>query len=575
VSSTQFARTVNTPFNPANSQPIGDNTIAGTRIGRYKTVSRIGDGAMGAVYAAYDPVLSRTVALKTLNLNLAPEERARFEASFLDEARAVAKLNHPNIVTVYDAGKSPHGPYIAMELLEGEELRSILARGERLSTSRAAELASRVVDALAYAHASGIVHRDIKPGNIFMASGGGKTQPKVLDFGIAQVARRPVSSTGGDTVLGSPTYMAPECVRGESVDGRSDIWSLGVTLYELLTGKTPFAGDSLNTLLQGILNDSPEPPHTLNSAVPLELSRIVARALAKRPEDRYQNAKDMADDLRRWVATNRVKRLIEESNASTSNVKVIRDDAAQRLQKRLMILGAMALAAVAVLLVMTFSAANRSEDDTASSAQSKVAQVKNILGGKPTPEPKPTSAPAVPTTAPAVVTDPALQSTAPAANIPAAATPSTAAPATDNAASTPPVPAAAAAPAAAEPTTVAAPSAPPAVAPSPDAPTAAALRAQKLERERKRAERAAAAMLAQQQRAQAATVTVQGQVLLAVSPWAEVIVDGVGRGTSPPLTSLSLSAGRHTIELRNGDAPPFVTTVQVEADNPVRIRHKF
>ncbi|MGL4573200.1 MAG: serine/threonine-protein kinase, partial [Burkholderiaceae bacterium] len=230
MASTDFARTLTSIFKPTVAEPAvaGDATIAGTRIGRYKTVSRIGDGAMGAVYAAYDPVLSRTVALKTLNLDLPPDERTRFEASFLDEARAVAKLNHPNIVTVFDAGKSPHGPYIAMELLEGEELRSLLARGERLTPNRAAEVVTRVAEALAYAHSNGIVHRDVKPGNIFMV---GKNQPKVLDFGIAQVARKPVAASGADTVLGSPTYMAPECVRGESVDGRSDIWSLGVVLY--------------------------------------------------------------------------------------------------------------------------------------------------------------------------------------------------------------------------------------------------------------------------------------------------------------------------------------------------------
>jgi eukaryotic-like serine/threonine-protein kinase len=571
VSSTQFARTVNTPFNPADSQPIGDTTIAGTRIGRYKTVSRIGDGAMGAVYAAYDPVLSRTVALKTLNLNLAPEERTRFETSFLDEARAVAKLNHPNIVTVYDAGKSPHGPYIAMELLEGEELRNILARGERLTPTRAAELCSRVADALAYAHASGIVHRDIKPGNIFMAGTGSagisKLQPKVLDFGIAQVARRPVASTSGDTVLGSPTYMAPECVRGESVDGRSDIWSLGVVLYELLTGKTPFAGDSLNTLLQGILNDAPEPPQLLNAAVPLELSRIVARALAKRPEDRYQSAKDMADALKRWVATSRVKRLIEENSPSaTMSVPVVRDDTTQRLQKRLMVLGAVALAAVGALLVMTFSSVHRTEGQ-ASTAKGPAVVAPVVKAPVPTPAAAQSAVAPTPAAPTLAAPEPVAQ------DIPAATSAVPAAPAASDATSA----AASTAPAtipAAEPTPATAEA--PKTTFTPAGPTAQQLREQreKLLRERRlAAERAAAAI--QAQRAAQANATAQGQVLIAVSPWGEVIVDGIPRGTSPPLTAIDLPAGKHTIELRNGDARPHIVNVQVEADNPVRIRHKF
>jgi serine/threonine-protein kinase len=542
LASTEFARTLTSVFKPSSTQPVGDATIAGTRIGRYKTVSRIGDGAMGAVYAAYDPVLSRTIALKTLNLNLPPEERARFETSFLDEARAVAKLNHPNIVTVYDAGKSPLGPYIAMELLEGEELRTILARGDRLSPNRAAELASRVAEALAYAHASGIVHRDIKPGNIFMVGASGaassKFQPKVLDFGIAQVSRKPVTASGADTVLGSPAYMAPECVRGESVDGRSDIWSLGVVLYELLTGRTPFAGESLQHLLQAILNDAPQPPHALNSAVPLELSRITARALAKRPEDRYQSAKEMADDLKRWIAASRVKRLIEES-AATSPTQAIR--VAKAGNKRLVLLGAMVLAAVAVLLVTTFSP--RKDDVPVAAA----------APAKASPSPVPATA------APPVIAAAATPASLP--TVVAGAAPVTAPPVVE----VPPPPAVSAAAAA-----PAAQAQPPAVAGSP----APLTRAQRAERDRALAAERAAAIRAQRAAAQAAPATT-GQVTLAISPWGEVFVDGASRGTSPPLTALNLPVGKHTIEVRNGDAPPHVISVQVEADNPVRVRHKF
>jgi eukaryotic-like serine/threonine-protein kinase len=531
LASTEFARTLTSVFKPSSTQPVGDTTIAGTRIGRYKTVSRIGDGAMGAVYAAYDPVLSRTIALKTLNLTLPPDERARFEASFLDEARAVAKLNHPNIVTVYDAGKSPQGPYIAMELLEGEELRSVLARGDRLSTSRAAELVSRVADALSYAHSNGIVHRDIKPGNIFMAGTGGKTQPKVLDFGIAQVSRKPVTASSADTVLGSPAYMAPECVRGESVDGRSDIWSLGVVLYELLTGRTPFAAESLQALLQSILSDAPQPPHVLNTAVPLELSRITARALAKRPEDRYQSAKELSDELKRWIAASRVKRLIEEAGSATAPVKTT---GASVGGKRLMLLGALALAAVAVLLITTFSNAFKNESTLANAAL----------------KPAPVVAPPVPAVAAAPSPAPVVAPSAAPVEATAAA-PTTA-------------------PVAAE---QAAPTAPVAASPKLEAQTLT--RAQREQRDRQLAEQRAATVRAQRAAAQTAAPAATGQVALAISPWGEVFVNGASKGTSPPLTSLNLTVGKHTIEVRNGDAPPYVTTVQVEADNPVRVRHKF
>jgi serine/threonine-protein kinase len=515
LASTDFARTLTSIFKPTVAEPVvGDATIAGTRIGRYKTVSRIGDGAMGAVYAAYDPVLSRTVALKTLNLDLPPDERTRFEASFLDEARAVAKLNHPNIVTVFDAGKSPQGPYIAMELLEGEELRSVLARGDRLTPNRAAEVTSRVAEALAYAHSNGIVHRDVKPGNIFMV---GKNQPKVLDFGIAQVSRKPVSASGADTVLGSPTYMAPECVRGESVDGRSDIWSLGVVLYELLTGRPPFAGETLQQLLHAILSDAPLPPHVLNPAVPLELARISARALAKRPEDRYQSAKEMSDDLKRWIAAGRVKRLIEESGSSTAPVAT----SGSGKKNKLLVQGVLAAAlllAVGVLLYQQFGSSRSAEPEIAAPAQA----VKPVVAA-PSPPPVVVAAPVV--EAPPVVTAPE--------------------------------PAPPQAPAAPEP-----------------AQAARTQKIEKAERDRKLAAERAAAVLAQRA-TQASAAAATGQVALAISPWGEVIVDGVSKGTSPPLTTLTLPVGKHTIEVRNGDLPPHVTSVQVEAENAVRVRHKF
>ena len=271
-------------------------------IGRYALKYRIGAGGLGTVYAADDPLLSRRVAIKTLNLMpsgatspLETDAREPFNAMFLHEARAAAQLSHPHIVTVFDAGLSPQGAYIAMELLKGKDLKQLLADGWRPTPGQSALILRRVSDALAYAHSKGVVHRDIKPANIFMI---GRTQPKVLDFGIASIAN---ARDGSGIHGGSPHYMAPEQVRGEPTDRRTDVFSLGVVLHELLTGQRAFDGRSLAEITGAVCEHRPPLAHALAPAVPQALSEIVERAMAKRPEDRYRSARALSRELHRWL----------------------------------------------------------------------------------------------------------------------------------------------------------------------------------------------------------------------------------------------------------------------------------
>jgi serine/threonine-protein kinase len=265
-----------------------------SNLGRYEIISELGQGAMGVVYKATDPLIDRIVAIKTINLGLALDEKEEYEARFYQEAKAAGRLSHPNIVTIFDLGKSDDVAYIAMEFLQGKELRDILDDGEKMPVERVLNVATQVALGLAYAHEHGVVHRDVKPSNIMVASDG---HIKITDFGIARMESSSVRTQTG-MVLGSPKYMSPEQVLGKLIDQRSDIFSLGVVLYELLTGKPPFAGENVNAIMYQTLNNIPTPPGSLNSNVPDMLNFIVAKALAKGLDDRYQNAKVLAEDLR-------------------------------------------------------------------------------------------------------------------------------------------------------------------------------------------------------------------------------------------------------------------------------------
>jgi len=264
------------------------------RIGRYELLSELGQGAMGVVYKARDPELDRVVAIKTINLSLPKEERSDYEARFYQEARAAGSLNHPNIVTIYDVGKSERVAYMAMELLEGEELRSILSGHEPLPLELALDIAAQVADGLAYAHDRHIVHRDIKPANIMIVRDG---LVKITDFGIARMRSNEVKTMTG-MIIGSPKYMSPEQVAGKRTDFRSDLFSLGVVLYEMLTGEAPFQADSIHGIMYQIMQYTPAPPSVKIRSLPEVVDLITAKALNKSVEHRYQNAEDMARDLR-------------------------------------------------------------------------------------------------------------------------------------------------------------------------------------------------------------------------------------------------------------------------------------
>jgi eukaryotic-like serine/threonine-protein kinase len=265
-----------------------------THLGRYEIVGELGQGAMGVVYKATDPLIDRIVAIKTITLSLAQEEREEYEARFYQEAKAAGRLSHPNIVTIYDVGRSGDIAYIAMEFLQGRELRDILNDDRLLPVDQVLDIVTQVAMGLAYAHEHGIIHRDIKPSNIMV---GRDCQVKITDFGIARMASAGVRTQTG-MVLGSPKYMSPEQVMGKLTDQRSDIFSLGVMLYEMLTGQPAFTGENVNAIMYQTLNAIPQPPKSLNPAVPEMLNFIVAKALAKDVENRYQNARDLANDLR-------------------------------------------------------------------------------------------------------------------------------------------------------------------------------------------------------------------------------------------------------------------------------------
>ncbi|HZE10348.1 MAG TPA: serine/threonine-protein kinase [Burkholderiales bacterium] len=268
-------------------------------LGRYEVVAELGKGAMGVVYRANDPMLNRMVAIKTINTEEAGHEgMAEYEARFYTEAKAAGGLNHPNIIIIYDIGKSGHLVYMAMEYIEGRELREMLADGKPIPVAQAVDIAAQVGEGLAYAHQHQVVHRDIKPANIMITPEG---RAKIADFGIARM-RSSETRTQTGVILGSPKYISPEQVVGKRADHRSDIFSLGVILYECITGATPFNGEGLSALMYQITNHDPVPPSSSNSQVPVMLDYIVAKVLAKAPEARYQSSADFANDLRECKA---------------------------------------------------------------------------------------------------------------------------------------------------------------------------------------------------------------------------------------------------------------------------------
>jgi serine/threonine-protein kinase len=262
------------------------------RIGRYNVVAELGRGEMGVVYKAEDPLLNRVVAIKTILLSADPAIRDDYETRFLQEGKAAGGLNHPSIITIHDVGREGNQAYMAMEMLDGTEIRDMLAAG-RISLDLALDIAAQVAEGLAFAHERGVVHRDIKPANIMIVRG---RQAKILDFGIARLQVSEVKTQTG-MVLGSPQYMSPEQIAGRDVDSRSDIFSLGVVLYHMIAGQPPFSGADIGQLTFMVCHGEHRPPSTLNPAIPPMLDLIVNRALAKDPAQRYQSARELAADL--------------------------------------------------------------------------------------------------------------------------------------------------------------------------------------------------------------------------------------------------------------------------------------
>ncbi|HNQ91149.1 MAG TPA: protein kinase [Verrucomicrobiota bacterium] len=265
--------------------------MIGQTIGHYHIVEELGAGGMGVVYRAEDTKLKRSVALKFLPPELTRDAEAR--RRFLHEAQAAAALDHPNICTVHEVDETPEGRvYIAMACYAGETLRERIAKGP-LPLPEALRIAKEAATGLAHAHGRGIVHRDVKPANIFVCADG---LVKVLDFGLAKLAAgSAVTKTG--TTLGTTGYMSPEQAKGQPVDGRTDIWSLGVVLYEMVAGRPPFAGEYPQAVVYGIINEEPEPLSKVNPAVPPELERVIRRCLAKDPGQRFQRMAEMVWEL--------------------------------------------------------------------------------------------------------------------------------------------------------------------------------------------------------------------------------------------------------------------------------------
>jgi len=266
------------------------------KLGRYEIRRELGRGTMGVVYEAQDPMLHRRIALKAIRLALAvpADVRERFEKRFLAEARAVAVLSHPGIVVVHDVGtdETTNTPYIAMEFLEGRTLEEVAAGGKPLPWREALDITGRSAWALQHAHERGIVHRDIKPANIMLLPSG---EPKIMDFGIARLPASQLTAAGD--LFGTPAYMSPEQASGEVVDARSDLFSLGCVLYQLLSGKKAFEADSIPLILLRIREETAAPPSRRVEGLPPEVDAIVARSMAKSPGERYPDARAFAEDM--------------------------------------------------------------------------------------------------------------------------------------------------------------------------------------------------------------------------------------------------------------------------------------
>jgi serine/threonine-protein kinase len=267
-------------------------------IGRYEIIDELGHGAMGSVFRARDPSMDRVVALKTiLAVALASDQGAEYRQRFYREARAAGALAHPGIVAVFDVGEDEGVPFLVMEYVRGHTLDFAMKKGERASLEQVCEIGEQIAEALGYAHRNGVIHRDIKPANILLTSreAYGTERPKITDFGVAKLAAGGVTTTG--QMLGTPAFMPPEQFTGLPIDGRADLFSLGVILYWMATGEQPFPGETMTAVSYKIVHTEPVPPAKLNPAIPPQLESVILKCLAKNPANRYQTGEELAQDL--------------------------------------------------------------------------------------------------------------------------------------------------------------------------------------------------------------------------------------------------------------------------------------
>jgi tRNA A-37 threonylcarbamoyl transferase component Bud32 len=264
------------------------------KIGKYKILGTLGKGGMGIVYKALDPDIEREVAIKTIRFDTLTEgmEKEELLTRVIREAKAAGRLNHPNIITIYDVVRDKDLTYIVMQYVDGPSLQTMIDSGKPFSPQEIIDTLKPVSDALDFAHQGGIIHRDIKPANILIDKSG---QPFLADFGVARIETSTLTQAG--TTVGTLSYMSPEQVKGQTVDKRSDIFALGVILYELLTGKKPFGGDNMSTIVYRIVNEEPQRVTEINKELHGGYESVVRRALAKNPEDRYQSCREMIADL--------------------------------------------------------------------------------------------------------------------------------------------------------------------------------------------------------------------------------------------------------------------------------------
>src|SRR5215472_1364143 len=266
-------------------------------LGKYEIKRTLGRGAMGTVYEGWDPIIARRVAIKTVKLpDSADPETEDALARFRREAQAAGRLTHPNIVAVFDYGETNDLAYIVMEFVDGPSLKTLLDKNERFALADTVRVMQDVLAGLQFSHERGVVHRDIKPANVMLTSSG---QAKIADFGIARIESSSMTQAG--TVLGTPAYMSPEQFMGQVVDARTDIYSSGVLLYQLLTGERPFEG-GMSAIMHKALNTEPPPPSQLSVTAPPSFDAVVRRAMAKRPEDRFPSASAFAEAMQAALA---------------------------------------------------------------------------------------------------------------------------------------------------------------------------------------------------------------------------------------------------------------------------------